>query len=198
VRNRYTLLVNAALAFMLTFGKFRGRTLGNVAAVEPGYVAWLARSVHNRPEVLRHARVVLAHLALGHNVFKGSTAEESRDRIMKMPVPDFRKLDKRIEQKLNAILQRALARDPKQRFATADELLYDLEFYIYNSGYGPTNETLGKFVRDLFGMDTAMTAADARGSTRLIEHTARLTKTVPHSTQTTRSTRATKKTIRIA
>ena len=27
----------------------------------------------------------------------------------------------------------------------ADELLYELEHYIYHTGYGPTNETLGKF-----------------------------------------------------
>src|SRR6202044_561888 len=38
--------------------------------------------------------VVLAHLLLGHNVFKGATAEESRSRIMKHPIPDFRELDK--------------------------------------------------------------------------------------------------------
>src|SRR6266550_1779802 len=39
------------------------------------------------------AGVVLAHLVLGYNIFKGSTPEESRDRIMTLPLPDFRKLD---------------------------------------------------------------------------------------------------------
>ena len=38
--------------------------------------------------------VVLAHLLLGHNIFKGATAEESRNRIMNHPIPDFRELDK--------------------------------------------------------------------------------------------------------
>ena len=28
--------------------------------------------------------------------------------------------------------------------------MYDLEYYIYHGGYGPTNETLGKFIRELF------------------------------------------------
>jgi hypothetical protein len=32
-------------------------------------------------------------------------------------------------------------------------LLYELEHYIYHSGYGPTNETLGKFIRELFDQD---------------------------------------------
>src|SRR4051812_47155291 len=39
------------------------------------------------------AGVVLAHLLLGKNIFKGPTAEESRQRILTLPVPDFRALD---------------------------------------------------------------------------------------------------------
>lgn len=54
--------LEAALEFVLAFGKFRGRTLGYVAASEPGYIAWIVRTLRNRPEVVRHARVVLAHL----------------------------------------------------------------------------------------------------------------------------------------
>jgi serine/threonine-protein kinase len=44
-----------------------------------------------------------------------------------------------------------LARDLNQRYPSGDELLYDLEHYMYHSGYGPTNETLGKYIRELFG-----------------------------------------------
>jgi serine/threonine-protein kinase len=139
--------------------------------------------------------VVLGHLLLGRNVFKGPTVEESRERIMKMAIPDFSKLDKRVDAPLNKILQRALARDLKQRYATADELLYDLEFYIYSGGYGPTNETLGKFVRELFGLDPSVATREARGSTRLLERTARVKRTGLHNT---RATRATKKSIRLA
>jgi eukaryotic-like serine/threonine-protein kinase len=96
-------------------------------------------------------------------------------------LPDFRKLDKRINKPLDRILQRALARDLAQRYAGADEMLYDLEFYIYHSGYGPTNETLGKFVRELFELPPAAAARDAKGSTRLIEKTARIARkqTIP-------------------
>jgi serine/threonine-protein kinase len=94
--------------------------------------------------------VVLAHLLLGRNVFKGETAEESRQRMIRLPIPDFRTLDPRVDDRLNQILQRALARDLDKRYPTADELLYDLEHYIYHSGYGPTNETMGRFMRELF------------------------------------------------
>src|SRR5580692_768289 len=71
--------------------------------------------------------VVLAHLLLGHNIFKAPTADESRQRIMRQPIPDFRELDKRIDDRLNEILQRTLTRDLDKRYPTADELLYDLE-----------------------------------------------------------------------
>jgi serine/threonine-protein kinase len=117
--------------------------------------------------------VVLGHLLLGKNVFKGANPDESRQRIMTMPIPDFRKKDQRIDDRLNEILQKALSRDLKKRYPTADELLYDLEHYIYHSGYGPTNETLGKQVRELFGQNPNQDAGTAKGDTRLLERTAR-------------------------
>jgi serine/threonine-protein kinase len=117
--------------------------------------------------------VVLAHLLLGRNIFKGATPEESRQRILKQPIPDFRTLDARIDTPLNDILQRCLARDPNQRYPTADELLTALEYYIYRDGYGPTNETLGKFIRELFGQEIPPPPL-ARGSTEVLEQTARL------------------------
>ena len=120
------------------------------------------------------AGVVLAHLILGKNIFKGPTADESRQRIMNHPIPDFRTLDERIDESLNKILQRCLTRDLSQRYASADELMYDLEYYIYHGGYGPTNETLGKFIRELFGQMLAPATTVSHGSTELLEHTSRL------------------------
>jgi eukaryotic-like serine/threonine-protein kinase len=117
--------------------------------------------------------VVLAHLLLGRNIFKGETAEESRQRILNMEIPDFRKHDSRIEEPLNAILQRCLVRDPAQRYASADQLLYDLEYHIYHGGYGPTNETLGRFTRELFGQNVP-NASVIRSGTALMEQTIRI------------------------
>jgi eukaryotic-like serine/threonine-protein kinase len=126
--------------------------------------------------------VVLAHLLLGHNIFKAPTPDESRQRIMTQPIPDFRELDKRVDDRLNHILHRCLVRDLDKRYPNADELLYDLEHYIYNSGYGPTNETLGKFIRELFEKSVPPAGkSGARGSTQILEHTARLRRT--HTTK---------------
>jgi len=106
--------------------------------------------ITDRRSDLFSAGVVLANLVLGRNVFRGQDANESRERIMTMPLPDFTELNPKVDARLNEILHRALARDLSQRYATADELLYDLEYYIYHKGYGPTNETMGKFMREIF------------------------------------------------
>src|SRR5207244_418970 len=96
-------------------------------------------------------------------------AEESRQRMMNMPIPDFRTLDERVDDRLNEILHRALARDVAKRYANGDELLYDLEHYIYHSGYGPTNETLGRYIRELFGQTVPSAVDTAKGGTVLME-----------------------------
>jgi serine/threonine-protein kinase len=114
--------------------------------------------------------VVLAHLLLGKNIFKGENAEESRQRILTMSIPDFRTLDERIDDSLNEILQRCLAREPAKRYPTADELMYALEYHIYHTGYGPTNETLGKFTRELFGQQVPSTPA-VRDKSDAMDHT---------------------------
>lgn len=49
-----------AAATTVTFGKFHGRTLGEIAALEPTYVAWLARAITRDPDLLDAARVVAA------------------------------------------------------------------------------------------------------------------------------------------
>lgn len=121
------------------------------------------------------AGVVLGHLLLGKNIFKGGSAEESRQLIMNMAVPDFRKLDDRIDDRLNQILHRMLSRDLNKRYATADELLYDLEHYIYHTGYGPTNETFGKYIRELFGQNIPPPVVnEAKSKAQLLEQTARI------------------------
>jgi serine/threonine-protein kinase len=117
------------------------------------------------------AGIVLGHLALGYNVFKGGSPDESRERVMTMALPDFRTLDSRIDDRLNRILHRALARDLDKRYPDADEMLFELEHYIYHGGYGPTNETLGKFIRELFGQGGPEGLTDAHGSTLLLDRT---------------------------
>ena len=135
---------------------------GEVVAGKPDYMSpeQADFQITDKRSDIFSTGVVLSNLLLGRNIFKGANAEESRQRIMQQPIPDFRSLDPRIDDKLNDILHHCLARDLNHRYATADQLLHELEFYIYGAGYGPTNETLGKFIRELFGQEPSPVAAD--------------------------------------
>src|SRR5215467_2343096 len=124
--------------------KARGFLVDNEGEVVAGKADYMSPEQANfqiidKRSDLFSAGVVLAHLILGKNIFKGDSPEESRHRMMTLAIPDFRKKDERVDERLNQILHRALSRDLDKRYATGDELLYDLEHYIYHAGYGPTN-----------------------------------------------------------
>ncbi|MGH2406963.1 MAG: DnaJ domain-containing protein [Candidatus Limnocylindrales bacterium] len=51
-----------SLATPLEFGKFRGHTLGEVAAFEPTYIDWIARTITRDRELVVRARVIRADL----------------------------------------------------------------------------------------------------------------------------------------
>src|SRR6184192_2511907 len=115
--------------------KARGFLIDNEGEVVAGKADYMSPEqanfqVTDKRSDLFSAGVVLANLLLGKNLFKGATPEESRQRMMNLPVPDFRSLDERVDERLNQIVHRALARDLGQRYASGDELLYDLEHYI--------------------------------------------------------------------
>jgi hypothetical protein len=47
-----------ALDLEVTFGKFHGHTLGEIAAFEPSYIDWLAGTLLREPEIAMAARVI--------------------------------------------------------------------------------------------------------------------------------------------
>lgn len=94
--------------------------------------------------------IVLSELLVGRNVFRSANRIESRRNILQMPVPRFGTLRPEIDERLERILQRALARDRAQRYQSAAEMMTDLELYLYSDRYGPTNEKLAVYLRDLY------------------------------------------------
>jgi DnaJ domain len=51
--------LDAARATEIVFGKFHGRTLGEIAEIEPSYLAWVERTITRDPDLVAAARVVL-------------------------------------------------------------------------------------------------------------------------------------------
>jgi serine/threonine-protein kinase len=80
-----------------------------------------------------------------------------------MAIPKFNTLRPDIEPRLEAIIQRALMRDRDKRYQSATEMLTDLELYLYSDRYGPTNEKLGVYLKELFGVkDPVVPALSSR------------------------------------
>ncbi len=50
--------LDEALETEVTFGKFHGHTLGEIAAFEPSYIDWLAGTITRQPDVAMAARVI--------------------------------------------------------------------------------------------------------------------------------------------
>jgi serine/threonine-protein kinase len=96
--------------------------------------------------------IVLTELLLGKNIFRSLDRTQSRRNILSLQIPQFSTLRPEINPKLEAIIQRALRRDRDQRYQSAAEMLHALEIYLYSDGYGPTNEKLSTYMRELFNV----------------------------------------------
>ncbi len=96
--------------------------------------------------------IVLTELLLGRNIFRSADRAQSRRNILSMPIPQFSTLRPDIDERLEAIIQKALRRDREQRYQSAAEMLSALELYLYSHGYGPTNEKLSTYMRELFNV----------------------------------------------
>ena len=97
--------------------------------------------------------IVLTEILLGRNIFRGTDRTQSRRNILTMPIPQFITLRADIDAGLEAIIHKLLQRDRDKRYQSAFEVLNDLEVYLYSDRYGPTNEKLGVYLKELFGPD---------------------------------------------
>lgn len=96
--------------------------------------------------------IVLTELLLGKNIFRSHDRAISRRNILTLAIPKFATLRADIDPRLEAIIQRALQRDRDKRYQSAYDMLTDLELYLYSDRYGPTNEKLGVYLKELFGV----------------------------------------------
>lgn len=95
--------------------------------------------------------IVLTELLLGRNIFRNADRLQSRRNILTLPIPKFSTLRDEIDDKLEDIIQKLLRRDRDRRYQTAQEVLTDLELYLYSDRYGPTNEKMGVYLKELMG-----------------------------------------------
>jgi serine/threonine protein kinase len=89
-------------------------------------------------------------LLTGVRVFERDTEDEAIEVIVKGTTPDPRQYRSDLPDDIVDVLLRCLQRDPAERYQTAGELGYALEYYMYSGGYGPTIMTLAKYMAGLY------------------------------------------------
>jgi eukaryotic-like serine/threonine-protein kinase len=98
--------------------------------------------------------LVLYELLTNTSVYNVNDIDDLVDKMDNYSIKSPRRLNPHIPEKLEAIMMRALEVNPANRYQTAREFCQDLEHYMYDGGYGPTNEKLARYLARLFPEDS--------------------------------------------
>ncbi len=97
--------------------------------------------------------ILIYEILTGEHIFAVEDIYETLDNVKHKSIPDPRSFRAEIPEDLAKIVVKALDRDIEKRYQTAGEMGYDIEYYMYHDRFGPTNVTLSRYLRDLFGVD---------------------------------------------
>ena len=94
--------------------------------------------------------IVMYEMLTGHHIFETDDIYQTLDNVKEARIPHPQEFRPDLPDKLCNILMRALERDLSRRYQTAGEMSFDLEYYMYHDRYGPTNPTLGNYLKKHF------------------------------------------------
>jgi len=94
--------------------------------------------------------IVAFELLTGQHIFETDDIYETLNNVKKKRIPDIREIRPDVPEDLAKILAKALERDLTKRFQTAGEMGYALEYYMYHNRFGPTNVTMGNYLKKHF------------------------------------------------
>ncbi|HEY3319800.1 MAG TPA: serine/threonine-protein kinase [Planctomycetota bacterium] len=94
--------------------------------------------------------IVMYELLTGRHIFETEDIYQTMDNVIGKAIPDPLEYRPDLPLPLKAIILRALERDLQTRYQTAGEMGVALEYYMYHDRYGPTNVTLGNYLKKHF------------------------------------------------
>ncbi|HYG78112.1 MAG TPA: serine/threonine-protein kinase [Planctomycetota bacterium] len=94
--------------------------------------------------------IVMYELLTGHHIFETDDIYETMENVKDKPIPDPKKFRPDMPDMLRDVLMKSLERDLTKRYQTAGEMGVALEYYMYHNRYGPTNVTLGNYLKHHF------------------------------------------------
>lgn len=122
-----------------------GQLLGSPAYMAPEHVE--GRPIDYRTDVFA-AGIVLYQLAVGRLPFEGKNPHEVLKRIAECGFVSARKANPKIGNQLGRILDRAMAREPADRFQAMDEMVAALESYLRDCGLDQPTAELALYFQD--------------------------------------------------
>jgi serine/threonine-protein kinase len=130
----------------------RSGTKETVLTGKPAYMApemIIELRADNRSDLFSLGAVLYETLT-GERLFPGRSSAEVLEQVITRRVPLPHTLNAALPEPVTAILAKALQRDPALRFASAGEMGAACEHFLYDKGYGPTNLSLKKHLREIF------------------------------------------------
>ncbi|MHC5079369.1 MAG: serine/threonine protein kinase [Planctomycetota bacterium] len=94
--------------------------------------------------------LVFFELLTGKMVYRVQDIDTLIDKMERFRIPHVRKINPTVPPALDEIVMRAVQLDPEERYAAAAEMGQALEHFMYDKGYGPTNEKLAAYIAKLF------------------------------------------------
>ncbi len=94
--------------------------------------------------------IVMYELLTGKHIFETDDIYTTLDNVKEAPIANPKTYRPELPDMLCDIVMKSLERDLTQRYQTAGEMGVALEYYMYHKGYGPTNVTLGNYLKNTF------------------------------------------------
>ena len=143
---------------LIDFGLARAidRISSTATGIVKGKLAYLAPEQAHQHPFDRRADVfalgiTLWEVSLDRRLFKEDADVDTVRRVREAQVPNPTTLDATYPPALASVITRALARDPRERFATAGELRDGLDAFAGSCGRPVDRNTVARILRELFG-----------------------------------------------
>ncbi|MEZ4470987.1 MAG: protein kinase [bacterium] len=104
------------------------------------------QTVDGRADVFA-AGIVLWEMLAGRKLFDGATDLKTVELVRKTEIPPLARINPDVEPALEAIVRRALARDPRERFQTAEQLGHELARYLFQGRMLVTSYDIATLVK---------------------------------------------------
>jgi serine/threonine-protein kinase len=121
--------------------------LGKLAYMSPEQFACLPT---DRRSDIYSLALVLFELLTGVNPSRFRKPDATPGQRFKADIPAPREVNPEIPERLEDIMLKGLEQDLARRYQKAGEMAYDLEYFMYHKGYGPTIKTLEEYMSGLF------------------------------------------------